>query len=200
MPEVGDGRPAGCKPAALVHPQFNSGSGSLSPLPVNRFPASGKGVPPPLRKAGAWFESRRKLRCFPLWQRPTQPAADARVESGVRRQRIATLSTLSTPSPRPPGWVDIRINVDTSGRGEPPTTHAHARGRKPPPQTAHDHGPRPGRPVGIHHSRPETLTCHATPYVSTFAGSRPDPTPLPPRRPQGGRRLPDPGALGLQPG
>jgi hypothetical protein len=90
-------RPPLCTPSPIL------GSGSLSPLPVDRFPrfrsiafpASGKGVPPPLRKAGAWFESRRKHRCFPLWQRrPAQPAADVRVES--RRPAAAHRHTVLT--------------------------------------------------------------------------------------------------------
>jgi hypothetical protein len=125
MPEVGDGRPAGCKPAALVHPQSDSGLWLASP-------ASAKGVPPPLRKAGAWFESRRKHRCFPLWKRPL-------------------------PSPQP------RLGCRFPAAGV-------TRSR-----------PRLGRPVGIHHSRPRNLTRHGIPCVSTFARSRPDPTPLPPR-------------------
>ena len=50
-------RPPLCTPSPIL------GSGSLSPLPVTD-------VPPPLRKAGAWFDSRRKHRSFPLSRRP----------------------------------------------------------------------------------------------------------------------------------
>jgi hypothetical protein len=233
MPEVGDGRPAGCKPAALVHPQSDSGlwlafPASLSPLrfprfafpaslsrpPVNRFPrfafpASRKSLSPLPVKECPRLSERRVPGSSPGGSTGVSRYGSAALPSpqsthvsrpGVRRPRIATLSS---PLPRTPGWADIRVNVGTTGRGVPPTAHAHARGRKPTPQTAHDHGPRPGRPVGIHHSRPRTLTRHATPCVSTFAGSRPDPTPLPPRpgtpRPQGDHRLPDPGPSGSSP-
>jgi len=196
MPEVGDGRPAGCKPAALVHPQFNSGlwlafpaSGkSLSPLPVKECPRLSERRVPGSSPGGSTGGSRYGSAALPSPQ-PTHVS-----RPGVRRQRI---TTPSSPSPRTPGWTHIRVNVGTSGRGLPPTAHAHAQGRKATPQTAHNHGPRPGQPVGIHHSRPETLTRHIIPCVATFARSQPDPTPLPPRpetpRPQGGHRLPDPG-------
>ena len=63
MPEVGDGRPAGCKPAALAQPQSDSGLWLVSLLPV-------RDVPLPLRRAGAWFDSRRKRQSFPLSRRP----------------------------------------------------------------------------------------------------------------------------------
>lgn len=196
MPEVGDGRPAGCKPAALVHPQSDSGlwlafpaSGkSLSPLPVKECPRLSERRVPGSSPGGSTGVSRYGSAALPSPQ-PTYVSSP-----GVRRQRIATLSS---PSPRTPGWADIRVNVGTSGREVPPTAHAHALGRKPAPQTAHDYGPRPGRPVGIYHSRPKTLTRHATPRVSTFARSRLDLTPAPTQpgtpRPQGGHRLPDPG-------
>jgi hypothetical protein len=176
MPEVGDGRPAGRKPAALLHPQFNSGlwlaftaSGkALSPLPVKECPRLSERRVPGSSPGGSTGVSRYGSAALPSPQ-PTHVS-----RPGVRRQRTATLSSPS------PGWAHIRVNVDHSGRGLPPTAHAHARGRKPTPQTAHDHGPRPGRPVGIHHSRPKTLTRHAAPCVSTFARSRLDLTPLPP--------------------
>jgi hypothetical protein len=45
----------------LRNPSPILGSGSLSLLPATD-------VPPPLRKTGPWFDSRRKRHCFPLWQ------------------------------------------------------------------------------------------------------------------------------------
>jgi hypothetical protein len=63
-----DAPPAVNRPP-LRNPSPILGSGSLSPLPVTD-------VPPPLRKAGAWFDSRRKHRCFSLCQRPPDPATE----------------------------------------------------------------------------------------------------------------------------
>jgi hypothetical protein len=175
-------RPPLCTPSPIL------GSGSLSPLRFPRFafPASGKSLSPLPVKECPRLSERRVPGSSPGGSTGVSRYGSAALPSpqpthvsrpGVRRQRTATLSS---PSPRSPDWAHIRVNVDHSGRGLPPTAHAHARGRKPTPQTAHDHGPRPGRPVGIHHSRPKTLTRHAAPCVSTFARSRLDLTPLPP--------------------
>jgi hypothetical protein len=48
------------------------------------------------------------------------------------------MNTLSSSSPRTPGWTNIGVGVGLSGRGEPPLAHADVCGRKPPPQRAHD--------------------------------------------------------------
>ena len=187
--------PASLSPLRFPRFAFPASGKSLSPLPVKECPRLSERRVPGSSPGGSTGVSRYGSAALPSPQ-PTHVS-----RPGVRRPRIATLSS---PSPRTPGWADIGVNVDSSGRGVPSTAHAHARGRKPPPQTAHDHGSRPGRRVDIHHSRPETLTRHATPCVPTFARSRPDPTPLPPRpgtpRPQGGHRFRTPGALELQPG
>ena len=47
----------------LRNPSPILGSGSFPLLPV-------RDVPLPLRRAGAWFDSRRKRQCFPLSRRP----------------------------------------------------------------------------------------------------------------------------------
>jgi hypothetical protein len=125
MPEVGDGRPAGRKPAALLHPQFNSGlwlaftaSGkALSPLPVKECPRLSERRVPGSSPGGSTGVSRYGSAALPSPQ-PTHVS-----RPGVRRQRTATLSS---PSPRSPDWAHIRVNVDHSGRGLPPTAHAHA--------------------------------------------------------------------------
>jgi hypothetical protein len=149
-------RPPLCTPSPIL------GSGSLSPLPVNRFPLPVKECPrlserrvPGSSPGGSTGVSRYGSGALPSPQ-PTHVS-----RPGVRRPRIATLSS---PSPRTPGWAEIRVNVDTSGRGVAgcPQRHAltpAAGNRRPKRHTIT--GPRPGRPVGIHHSRPETLTRHA---------------------------------------
>jgi hypothetical protein len=164
MPEVGDGRPAGCKPAAPVHPQSDSGLRLAFPASGKSLSASGIRSAPPLRKAGARFESRRKHRCFPLWQRrPTQPAADARVETrrpaAAHRHTVLTVTT-HTRLGRNKGQ---RGYFGSRGRGVPPTARAHARGRKPPPQTARSRAPALADPSASITAAPKPW--HATPPV-----------------------------------
>jgi len=77
-----DAPPAVNRPP-LRNPSPILGSGSLSLLPVTD-------VPPPLRKAGAWFDSRRKHRCFPLCQPLPNPG-------GRNRRIILTVTTLNMP-------------------------------------------------------------------------------------------------------
>jgi hypothetical protein len=64
--------------------------------------------------------------------------------------------------------------VDTSGRGVPPTAHADARGRKTPPQTAHNHDPRP-------RGSPRSSTA-APPAASATTRTPPGPRQCSPKR------------------
>jgi len=75
-----DAPPAVNRPP-LRNPSPILGSGSLSLLPV-------RDVPLPFRKAGAWFDSRRKHRCFPL-----SVAPDPRVRSALWTAPVVTSAT-----------------------------------------------------------------------------------------------------------
>ena len=188
-------RPPLCTPSPIL------GSGSLSPLPVNRFPASGKGVPPPLRKAGAWFESRRKHRCFPLWQRrPTQPAADARVET--RRPAAAHRHTVLTVTTHTRLGRHKGQRGSFGSRGAPNYTRSHPRPEtaapndtrsRPPPWPTRRHPPQPSR--NPHPPR------HPVRIDVRWKPTGPDPAPAPAWNAPPTRRPPPAGpwAIGLQP-
>jgi hypothetical protein len=86
---------------------------------------------------------------------PTRPRRRVGPDPSVRRPVVGTWSS---QSPRAPGWTDRGVIVGTSGRGLPPTAHAHARSPKTRTQTAHNHGPRPGILAHARHRRPTTRT------------------------------------------
>jgi hypothetical protein len=137
-------------PLCTLSPILGSGSlspasgRSLSPLPVKECPRLSERRVPGSSPGGSTGVSRYGSAALPSPQ-PTYVSSP-----GVRRQRIATLSSLS---PCTPGWTRIRVNVGTSGRrGAPNCTRSRPRPEtdapngtrsRPPPRTADRCPPRP---------------------------------------------------------
>jgi hypothetical protein len=140
MPEVGDGRPAGCKPAALAHPQSDSGLWLACP-------ASGKGLCPGLSEGpmpgstpgGSTAVSRYgSARPTPLRNRRTRRDPS----SGGRMRHTALTGTTRNRLGRHEGQRGY-----LASRGAP-TPHTQARGRKPTPKRHTITAPAPdGRPM-----------------------------------------------------
>src|SRR5580704_729021 len=99
-----------------------------------------------------------------------------------RRGGPPSLPPIGTPSstaPRTPGRIGQRVSVGTSGRIAPPPAHNDVYGRKPRPQTEHNHASRNVHPalefsVVVVVNSPTI----ASPHDSTWASTR-WPAPLP---------------------
>ena len=107
MPEVGDGRPAGCKPAALAHPQSDSGLWLAFPLlPVRDCaPASPKG--------GCLVRLQAEAPLFPAMPAPAPDPAPALKTIFIPNGPLASPVPLATPPERGhPDWPRLSISSD----------------------------------------------------------------------------------------